>query len=78
MAFVEASDAPVNQSHHHGDETMKATLSDLVRRATAFRDFADMAQAMDDGYKPSLYGSAAASELADELERLGYQVFRGN
>lgn len=54
------------------------TLTQLVKKATACRTFAELAELMDNGYVPTLTRSdEATQELANRLEALGYAVWRG-
>ena len=68
--------------------TTQRSLTELTREVTAFPTFASLAEAMDAGYTPSLLTSKSRSksakekngmvtELADRLEAMGYQVWRG-
>lgn len=62
------------------------SLTQLTQAVTAFGCFADLAAAMDGGYIPTLQTAPGkrhvrrnemVSELADRLESLGWQVWRG-
>jgi hypothetical protein len=70
--------------------TQQNSLNQLTAELTAFRTFADLADAMDRGYTPTLQAAPArknqrrviernqkVAELADRLEALGWKVWRG-
>lgn len=64
------------------------TLNDLTTQLTAFPTWIAFAEAMDNGYTPTLQPqpgksrrtaerNAKIKELADRLESLGWKVWRG-
>lgn len=67
------------------------SLNQLTAELTAFRTFAQLAEAMDRGYTPTLQvvkcrknqrrqieRNELVQELADRLEALGWKVWRGS
>lgn len=71
--------------------TSQHSLTDLTNQVTAFKTFAELATAMDNGYTPTLQVQPArknqrrviernelVTELADRLEALGWKVWRGS
>lgn len=70
--------------------TQQHSLNELTAELTAFRTFAQFAEAMDRGYTPTLMAQKCRknqrkiierneriNELADRLEALGWKVWRG-
>lgn len=64
------------------------SLNDLTTAVTAFRDWNEFAQAMHNGYTPTLQPvnsrrksdiahNALVAELAYRIESLGFRVWRG-
>jgi hypothetical protein len=51
-------------------------LDRLVDQVTAFRSWAEMVQAMRQGYVPTLNGGKAASKLCEVCRRNGFRVYR--
>jgi hypothetical protein len=65
------------------------TLNSLTAEVTAFRTFAEFAEAMHNGYTPTLMTASGRSkktkehnakvtELAYRIEELGFRVWRGS
>lgn len=57
-------------------KTTKLSATDvLVRRVTAFRDWADMLESLREGYVPTLRHSKAGMKLAVAVEAAGFRVY---